>query len=468
MQDNKDRLQAHLYLASRLRSAIVSGDPNLAQLPMNRTKRGVYGGVVLSILLLAGFALFGVIRPGGRSDWAEEGAIVVEKESGARFLYTDGALHPVLNFSSALLAGGDGSRMPRVSRASLAEARRGPTIGIPGAPDALPETTELDDAEWAICAVDGADAGSAAISVVLGAGIAGDGIEDGEAVLVRPADDGAVHLVTARGSHAITDKLTLAALGLDGAAPVTVDPAWLNALPASSPIVVPSLGPPGAPVTLANGVTADPGDLIGVGMLDGSTNHYVVVADGLAPVSEMVAALLLAGGANSGSVEIEAAAAADVAAAPASTQRIGDDQWPSTVPTLRQPGPDAVPCVVFELRIDDSAVTRVSMMSMPEGALVTEVADDAVTDRTADRIVSSGNVGAILHGETSGEGTDVWFLITETGVKHPIGSAADLDALGFLDTELPTAPNSLVDFLPTGPGLNSDDARLEARADSRP
>ena len=59
--------------------------------------------VLLAALAVAAVAVYGSLRPSGGTDWRVAGTIIVERESGARFVYLEGKLHPVLNYASALL-----------------------------------------------------------------------------------------------------------------------------------------------------------------------------------------------------------------------------------------------------------------------------------------------------------------------------------------------------------------------------
>ncbi len=458
MQDNKDKAKAHLYLASRLRSALVAGDPNLMRMPMVRTKRGTLGSVVICVLLLGGFAVFGLIRPGGKTGWTTEGTIVTEKESGARFLYTDEALHPVLNYSSALLAGGDADQKARVSRASLAGHRRGPTIGIPGAPDALPVLADVEDAEWAVCSTNDA-ANEPLVSLVFGEDLGATPVEADQAMLVSLQGQEETYVVTGNRFHLIENPLAISSLGFDGVEPIDVGASWLNALAEGVPIYLPTANPPDGVEPAAN-----QGEVFRVELVDGATRLYVALEDGLAPITEFAAALLLANvsPASSGQTStITNLSMADVAARPTSQWVINEDEWPESVPKLADlENGDLLPCVVFDLSDEASASASLSLLSLPEDGLRTTVPNDGASDRTANEFIARPNGGTILRAEAGGEEGEAWFLISETGVKYPIPTMSELATLGFEEAEIEVAPNALLDFFPTGPGLSSEDSRL--------
>src|SRR5262245_23900236 len=103
MQTQRDHVHAHHFLMGRLSSALVLGDPASAEVPARRALSGLLIGVVVALLISAGVAVFGLLAPAASTAWREPGTLLVEKETGTRLVYADGALHPVLNHASALL-----------------------------------------------------------------------------------------------------------------------------------------------------------------------------------------------------------------------------------------------------------------------------------------------------------------------------------------------------------------------------
>ena len=83
-----------------------------------------------------------LIRPGGATSWKDGNAVIVEKETGTRYIFRDGQLHPVINYASALLALGTSARTLQVSRNSLTGTPRGTQIGIASA-DVIAVVTPL-------------------------------------------------------------------------------------------------------------------------------------------------------------------------------------------------------------------------------------------------------------------------------------------------------------------------------------
>ena len=104
MQTRRDQLHAYRFQNRRALAALVSGEPNVVEPPMRRLTVTTVSGIMIAVLVTAGFALFGFIRPKTGDAWKAQGAIVTEQDTGARYIYTDGTLYPTLNYVSAVLA----------------------------------------------------------------------------------------------------------------------------------------------------------------------------------------------------------------------------------------------------------------------------------------------------------------------------------------------------------------------------
>ena len=137
MQTQRDHVHAHQFQMARMSSALLLGDPSMAENPMRRTMLGLTVGVVLSLLVVICFGVYGWIVPGGNDSWRKGGSIIVEKETGTRYVYANGQLFPTLNMASAVILSGT-SKVQLVSRKSLSGVPQGVPVGIPNAPQVLP------------------------------------------------------------------------------------------------------------------------------------------------------------------------------------------------------------------------------------------------------------------------------------------------------------------------------------------
>src|SRR5262245_46492210 len=125
---------------------MLNTEPDARFSPLRRFSVGTIIGVLVGVVVVVGFGVFGIISPGGSTSWRTPGALIIEKETGARYVYVDAVLRPVLNYTSARLIVGGEPAVVRVSRGSLQSAPRGLPVGIPSAPDALPNLGRADGA----------------------------------------------------------------------------------------------------------------------------------------------------------------------------------------------------------------------------------------------------------------------------------------------------------------------------------
>ena len=118
-------------------------------------------GCVLAGIALAGCALLALLRPQVALDRAQ---IVMGRESGALYVRVGDTWHPVLNLASArLIAATDANPQP-VPESELGRTKRGPLLGIPGAPQLLGQPLTGDESAWTICDTDD----NAATTIVVG------------------------------------------------------------------------------------------------------------------------------------------------------------------------------------------------------------------------------------------------------------------------------------------------------------
>src|SRR5262249_49934400 len=153
------QLQAYQFLRRRLISALQRGDANHHQAPSRRLVICIFAGVGIMALFGAGFAIWGVLRPGNSRTWDRPGQVIIEKESGATYVIgADSLLHPVINYTSAMLLAGGHSTAVTVSARSLSGVARGQPLGIQGAPTSLPAADALmSSSEWTVCVYHPAD-----------------------------------------------------------------------------------------------------------------------------------------------------------------------------------------------------------------------------------------------------------------------------------------------------------------------
>ncbi|MFD9890244.1 type VII secretion protein EccB [Amycolatopsis sp. NPDC059027] len=470
MQNKRDQLHAHLFGVGRLVSALVTGELDASETPMRRASVGTVIGVLIALVAAAAFWVIGLIAGGGDSGWRKPGSIIVEKETGSRYLFLDGTLRPVLNYASARLAAGGGNAEVRtVSKSSLDGVPHGLPIGIPNAPDALPDPKRLNTEPWMVCAatvgaVDGPQRPGVAVSV--GAAWQFTPVPEDRAIPVA-TPDGAIVLVWHGQRMRIEDRALLITFGFGGFEPLPVSTAWLNALPAGPGLAPPPLPERGQPGQSLAGRSTKAGQLFEVQVAGGTGTYYLMRADGLVPISRTELALFLAdpatGGAyDQGEVRAIPLTAAAAAAAPKSRTTVVTG-LPKEPPRPADGADGRSVCV----RLGFSAGIGAT------GSLVTVAADqlrvtgprprgDHDDDRVADQVRVPGGSGTLVIGQPApGVENGTKFLITDVGVKFPLPGDEVAAALGYGDAKPVPVPSAVLAFLPTGNALDPQAARTQ-------
>ncbi|WP_132492582.1 type VII secretion protein EccB [Saccharopolyspora elongata] len=456
MQSRRDQVQAHMFVMGRLSAGMLRADPDISDTPQRRTTRGVVIGLIVALLIGIGTFLFGLIKPGGATSWKVPGAVVVEKETGARWLFLDGALHPVLNQASARLIAGPELVVHTVSENSLLGTPRGVPIGIPGAPDGLPTADALLSDPWLSCAAP--VKGGARDFTMLVAEADGTPLTATDGALVA-GPDGAVFLVWGgQKLRMSTESAGPAALGYGTTDPIKVPAGFLNALPTAPDLVAPEIPGRGTPGPQLAGAPS----VVGQVFVDAANKPYLLGQAGLVPLTDTVFKLI------SGDPKTQAVAyggkpvepkrigASDLtahSAAPAAKGELtGGGAFPEKPPVLVEDDDDQALCASTT---PGPSVTSVSLLPkeiVDAAKPVPPQPGVALSCPRPDRVSLSPGHGVLVVPQTAGRASTM-FLVADTGVKYPIPSPEAAAQLGY---EVPpvTMPTLLVDQLPTGPALD--------------
>lgn len=291
MASKRDELQAYRFLVQRVTSAVVRGETDPEHPPFRRPAGAGFGSIALAVVALAVAGVYGYVKPGGNQAWRDGESVIVEKETGTRYVYLDGRLHPVLNYASALLALGKHGDTKTVSGNSLAGVPRGPRIGISDAPDALPVKDKLLTGGWTLCSRRAADPTGSAVdesTLLVGAEPAGGSPLEDKALLVEVADTGDQFLIWHGFRHRVRQPDTVTVgLALRSEPRARVGMAVVDVLPAGeaiAPITVPGTGAPSTAVPARPDIRV--GQLL-VAQTSGGAQHFLADADRLRPISEL-------------------------------------------------------------------------------------------------------------------------------------------------------------------------------------
>jgi type VII secretion protein EccB len=445
-----DQLHSHQFARRRVVAALAGRDP--ARPPASGTGPAI-AGVMVACLALAAVGVYGLLRPRDDGSWRDGGSVVVERESGARFVYRDGVLHPVLNYSSALLI--LGSAQPRsalVARAALAGVPRGAPLGIPGAPDLLPAPADLVTDPWTVCSRT-ASPGPESVLLVGWRPVSPSALDGRALVVAEPS--GGLHLLWRRHRYAIRDPdLVLAAFAWPRQSAAAVAPALLNAVPAGPDLGRIAIDGAGRRSAALPGRRI--GQVVVVENSGGGRQFAVVAASGLAEITQVQADLLLAGGGGAAPVRMSQSEYATAPRAPAMVPG-GEAAPPATTPELA--APSGAVCASF---VDGGGPPEIAAVAtVPRAGELRAPAAPAVSSAPADWVVVPPGRGAVvesLAGPTAPVGA--LSLVTDLGVRFPIPAPEILAVLGYPDARPWRLPAAVVALLPTGRALDPSAAAL--------
>jgi len=447
-------------MVGRLTGALVSGEPDGLENPQRRTVVGLIIGLLVAAVTVGGFAAFGFIRPGGSSAWARPGVMVVEKETGTRYAFLKGRLHPVLNYASFLLMSEKPPAAVQVSRRSMQGVPHGQPIGIVGAPDALPAAGSIGRLPWRSCAQastdqTGAVATTTTLAVGTGAVAWAAPLGPGEAIVVRVLG-GDLFLVWNGRRHRIGDDWIARVLGYDRPS-LVVDTRWLDSLPVGSdiaPIAVPRRGEPGPSV---DGQETRIGQLF-VAQAGASSMTYLLRDDGFSPLTTFETAIV-AGDPRTIELypertisrrELSPAAVGQMVRSP---QVVSGKDLPQSPPGVASAPAAAAWCTVQspgQPRVEVVAAPPMTARdALPDGLGVTR------SERNAAAVVIQPGQGGLVRAGTPGQaaGPDL-FLITDAGLKYPVADATAAARLGHPSSTATAVPRTLLELLPSGPTLS--------------
>lgn len=439
------RVSAHRYLVRRTECALL-GEAIYPTGPRARMpSASLAAGCVFTVLALAGCALLGLLSPHVALDRAQ---IVMSRDSGALFVRVGDVWHPVPNLASARLIAGTAADPQPIREADLERAKRGPLLGIPGAPQFVGRPLPAQELAFSMC-----DSDDASSTTVIVGPVADNGVTrmpPGQAVLAAVSSGSPAYLLY-DGHRAIVDledAAVVRALRLEGHAPRLVSQALLNAMPEAPPISAPRIrGLGGAAPGLAGFRV---GSVLRVTRADGD-EYYAVLADGVQRIGQ-VAADLMRFSSSQGTVSPITVAPAAIRAAPVVAE-LPVAGFPDRAPTL--PEAAGTLCASWAGGRAGVALLAGGRLPVPPGqAAVTLAQADGRGPALDAAYVPTGRSAYVRAGDKAG----TRYLIVDTGVRFAI---PDDDAAHDLGLSGPTpAPWSILTLLPAGPELSRRGASI--------
>jgi len=463
VHSRRDQVEAHRFVNSRLRSALLRAEPDAPRPPLRRTPVALVIGGAVGLCALGVVALLALLPGGGGggAGWRKPGTLIVERETGNRYLLSAGRLRPVINYASARLLLRDRMTVAVTSAASLAGLRRGSPVGIVGAPDTLPPAS-AGDQPWLVCATPPQStdpAGQPGVTVLVGPSVPA-AEPAGEAALVR-TPDGTVYLAEDGRRLRLAAPWVSRALGVDGSQPRPVRSSWAGALPAGPDLGSLPIARRGRPGPTVGGMPTRIGQVLAAGKPGGEDRHYLVTAGGLMQVNQTAVALALGDPATAAAYDRAGSRILPLSpTALASAPTVDSAQWaadlPPLPPALATDDADRAPCALVDTA---GRTAKTAVVSLPVAAVSEAGTVDGLglqrDSLTADRVEVAPGGGMLARTlPAPGVPGSGLYLVVDSGAKYPVDGDTAAAALGYAPSGTATVPAALLALLPTGPVLH--------------
>jgi type VII secretion protein EccB len=437
------QISGQRFLVRRMEHALVRGDVAMLDDPLRAQSLSLVAGCVLAVIAIAACAALAFFQPRGKLG---DAPFVMVRDSGAMYVRISDTLHPALNLASARLITGSSAGPQLINAAALADATRGATVGIPGAPEMVANPLTPEESGWTVC-----EDSASTTTVIVGA-VSQDSAPSSVLVTARGKSAATTYLLF-RGQRARVDlrnPAVVRALKLDGVAPRPVSRALLDAVPEVGEIIAPSIAHAGsAGPSLLHGFPV--GTVIRVRRAE-SSELFVVLADGVQRIGE-VAADLIRFAQSLGRREIAAVEPGALGAVP-----IVDNLPVAGFPDQSGVADDPVVCVQWRW-LDASGLVASAVFAAdapPTGEAPAKLAQaDAAGPQIDAVLLAKGRSAYVRAAGVSGDGarTGPLYFVNDAGVVFGVHDQEAATRLGLTSAPVP-APWPVLARLPRGPELS--------------
>jgi type VII secretion protein EccB len=275
-------VSGYRFLLRRMEHALVRGDVRMLDDPLRAQSFSLIAGIIMAVIIVAACAVLAFLRPPGALGTAQ---IVMVRDSGALYVRVGDIVHPVLNLASARLVAGTPANPEAVSASAIRNAKRGPLVGIPGAPATIAAPLGEDESGWAVC-------DDATNTTVIAGAISTLELASEHSALVTPRSESAATTYLLydgwRAKVDLRNRAVVRALKLDAVSPRPVSRALLDAMPEAPPIAAPHIPAIGSPSPL-HGFPV--GTVIRIARA-AAEEYYVVLARGVQRIGQVAADLI--------------------------------------------------------------------------------------------------------------------------------------------------------------------------------
>lgn len=501
----KTEVQAYSFEVRRMNSALVRRDPVMLHDPLRTHSRATIVGVVLGMVGLLGFLIFGILKPNATPP--DGLGIVIGKETGQIYVYVEKPekLIPTFNLASARLIlmgeqqkaaaeGGGAQEAAQVVQPTvipddrLKDIPRGRLQGIPGAEVDIPGAERRISDNWAVChnlPLDESleaeeqlrraeEVQETAVLAGLPADQLGKPLATGEAIYVktlnneryllyRPEESINQQASIVRAKIPEDNPVIAEALQLDNEDPRPMSLGLLNSIKEVDTLVPPEppgKGQPSAVVQLAAGQSTPIGEVF-VTNPTGDARYFVVLENGKQEISQAAAELIrLTFAPSKELIRVGPDRLSEIKNAPEDEQLPLSD-YPERTPEVIKPLSFPTTCLGWTVKDGDGRTTLYvgrNGIPFPKGK---DGQPQRIKIGKANELKIAVNyfymppgLGAAVHSATSKDSfkSGPIQLISDRGHRYGVPDTKTAQGLGL--NPIRPAPEGIVSLLPTGTSLN--------------
>jgi type VII secretion protein EccB len=440
------QVSGHRFLLRRMEHALVRGDVAMLDDPLRAQSLSLTAGAVLTAIIVAVCAVLAFLHPPGALGSAP---IVVVRDSGALYVRVGDVMHPVLNLASARLVAGAPANPEAVSAAAISNSKRGPLVGIPGAPAEISPPLGEEESGWAVC-------DDETTTTVIAGTLRADGLTTGPAVLVTPRSASAASTYLLydgwRAKVDLRNRAVVRALKLDGVSPRPVSRTLLDATPEAPEISAPHIPGAGSPSPLRGFPV---GTVVRIARA-AADEYYVALATGVQRVGQVAADLIRFTDSQNGR-HIDTVPPDVIGAVP-----IVDTLRVSSFPDAGGVSDDAIVCVRWQFTKPGAKTTVLVGDLLPGDGISVMLAQSDGDGPNVDSFSIPRSRSAYVRSigiDDDGASTGALYLVTESGVVFGLRDEDTANHLGLSGPPAP-APWPVLVRLPRGPELSKEAASI--------
>lgn len=443
-------VNAYRFLLRRLECVLLHRDGDRA---LRAPTLALAVGCVLATVAAAACAMGAVMQP---QPGLGDAHIVMGRDTGALYVRVGDTWHPVLNLASARLIAASDANPRRVRETELRHTKRGPLLGIPGAPQLIGPSLTAAESRWTVCDTDRGEATTVLVGPVAESSVRRLAAEQTLLVTVGSGTPAFLLFDGRRAVVDLADSAVLRAVRLEGRTPRVVSQSLLSAVPEVPSITAPPISHAGERGIAGFSV----GTVLSI-TRDGGEEFYVVLKTGVQRVGR-VAADLLRFSDSHGNVHV-VAVAPDVIRSAKVADILPLSTFPDEVGTPRDDR-DTTLCVTWlpaQSGRPDLAFLTGSGLPLPAAAAPVTLAQADGRGPALDAVYlpAGRSAYAAARSLSGADARTVWrYLVTDTGVRFAIRDDEAARHLG-LPAPVP-APWPILAALPQGPELGRQQASI--------